>query len=254
MVATRSSKKPQRPASARRHAFVTNTSGGLSAFETALLFGAQAAYGDDDAHRSLAKNRWLHDAEHSTDEVAVFHKGRDTMTTFRGSVGTIGISKDWRSTNRKIVTGTISGDDERFFRNYKIAEGVMEAYPRQRHSYAGHSLGGAIAHYVHRALDGHQSAAFNPATSAFKNDGLRETMKGAAKLGSKNIGQNTPAAIAKKITTHRVQYDLASLQAKHSYPGSMHKEHQVALKHGQEIGHSLKNLEGHFHPAFIQAE
>lgn len=254
MVATRSSKTKQRPRSARRHAFVTRTTGGLTAFETALLFGAQAAYGDEHAHKSLAKNRWQHDPEHSTDEVAVFHKGKQTMTTFRGSVGTIGFSKDWRSTNRKIAIGNNMGEDERFRRNLQIAANVVKDYPNQKHHYAGHSLGGAIAHFVHRRLDGVESAAFNPATSIVKNSGLRETMHRAAKQGSKQLGRNTANAIAKNITTHRVQFDAASTQAKHSFPGSRHKEHQIALKHGEEIGHSLGNLKGHFHHSFVQAE
>ncbi len=58
MVATRAStKKDCAPCICRQHAFVKQTTGGLCAYETALLFGAQAAYGDPLAHKTLLKKQ-----------------------------------------------------------------------------------------------------------------------------------------------------------------------------------------------------
>ena len=227
MVATRSSKRPTRPPSARRHAFVTKTTGGLTAYKTAHLFGAQATYGDKHAHRSLFKNRWKYDAEHSNEEVSVFHNRNDTMVAFRGSK----TLNDWVNTDRHILTGTPVDKDDRFKRNAKHAVDVYSAYPNRKHTYTGHSLGGTIAHFVHRSMNGHAAFAFNPGTSIFENKGVREAMQRAAKAAAR-LKTTIPATIAKKSITHRIEKDPFSTQTPHSFPGSVHVEHQVALNMG----------------------
>lgn len=251
MVATRSSDKPKRPASARRHAFVTKTTGGLTEFETAHLFGSRAAYGkDDQAERSLFRNGWVHDHDHSTKETNVFHKGRHTMVAFRGSKS----MTDWVRTDRRILANQEMDQDERFVRSLSEAADVFAAYPNQKHSYTGHSLGGTIAHFVHRAMDGNAAVAFNPGTSPLPTSGMRTAMLRTAKNASKDYGQHTPKQIAAKSVTHHILGDPFSAQSEHSFPGSQFKQHQVALKHGHEVGHTLRNFQGHFHPTFVQAE
>ena len=204
----------------------------------------------DHAHKSLFKNRWMHDSDHSPEETSVFHKGRHTMVTFRGSK----TLTDWVKTDRQILAYQEMDQDERFKRSLSEAADVFAACPNHKHSYTGHSLGGSIRHFVHRAMDGDAGIAFNPGTSPLPTGRMSKAMKQAASKASRNYAKHTAKQIAEKPVTHRIQGDPFSAQAEHSFPSSRYKQHQVALKHGHEVGHTLPNFAGHYHPAFVQAE
>lgn len=110
----------------------------LNAYEKAHLYGTMAACGEGDhAHRSLFRNRWMHDKQNSNEEVSAFHKGMQTMVAFKG----IKSAEDWLMTDRHIVFGKPMDQDERFTGNAEHAAVVPAACPDHRHSYTGHSLG-----------------------------------------------------------------------------------------------------------------